>query len=451
MEQQLSNITNENTVFPEHNETPKNHKLLLKLILIAVLILGLLIPLLFINNLIKERATRQEQVIEEVSQKWAGQQTLAGPYLAVPYKVSVQLEDKTVKTEERQVYIMPQELKINGNLVNEVRKRSLYKVNLYQANCVVEGNFTEIDWKKLNVNKEQLEWHRARMVIGLSDVAGLTNEVQVLWGGNKLTMESYVNDQYLTSTGINTLIESGSDYAQSFKFDLQFKGSSTINFLPLGNTTTVQLQSNFPHPSFNGKFLPSLPQAISSKGFEAQWKTITTQRSFPQAWAGKKVDMHSDEFGVRLVETANAYVQTERVVKYAILFIALTFAVFFLIETLQRLQLHPLQYLLVGLAILIFYILLLSFSEFIGFKYAYLIASIAIVSMISYYIGAVVQSKKMGLGFFIGLSALYAYVYFLIQLEDMALIFGSVAVFFVLGLIMYFTRKVNWYQLQKSK
>lgn len=442
---------------PENNiemaaEAPtKTNKVLIKLIIIAALVLGLLIPLIFINNLIQERAARQENVTEEVSNKWATQQTIAGPYLSIPYTVQLRNAEGEVYTEERFVYIMPQDLKINGELQNETRKRSLYKVNLYQASCKIEGKFTDIDWNKLNINKNHLHWNRARINIGLTDVAGLTNEVNILWGNNKLQTESYNNEANIATTGVNALLQTGDQYANTFSFELNFKGSTSINFVPMGNNTAVKLTSNFPHPSFSGKLLPSTPNANSSKGFDAAWKTITTQRSFPQAWAGKKVNIEQDAFGVRLVETANAYIKTERVVKYALLFICLTFGVFFLIETMQKLQLHPLQYILVGFAILIFYVLLLSFSEFIGFNWAYVISSIAVVILVSSYIASIVKKKKIAIGFLVGLSALYAYVYFLIQLEDMALIFGSIALFALLGLIMFLTRNINWYKVQSNK
>lgn len=425
-------------------------RLLLKCSIILLIILLLMIPLAFIKGLIAERAARQVQVVQEVSSKWGGEQTLTGPFLELPVPYTVRQNDGSVAAYTTMIYVLPSRLMMDGTIITGERHRSLYKVNLYNAKARMTGDFKNIDWSQVNVDPSRINWKEARLVMGLSDPSGLTQEIYCKTSTGSRVFSAFQETGGILQRGLVIKNIAPDILQQEFEIALDFNGNSGISIAPLANESLVRWTSSYPHPSYTGKFLPQQDERQKqSKGFDATWKTITAHRPFPQIWLNRKVDLQENAYGVNLVEPASHYAQTERVVKYALLFIGLTFGVFFLTETLQKLQLHPLQYILVGLAMVIFYTLLLSFSEYIAFKWAYLIASLAIVVLVCGYIKAIFKKMKVVAGFTIGLMALYAYVYFLIQLEDMALIFGSVAMFLLLALIMYFTRKIDWYRLNK--
>lgn len=426
-------------------------KLLLKCSIILLIILLLLIPLSFIKSLIAERAERQQEVIGEVSSKWGGEQLLTGPVLELPVSYTTRMKDGSEAIYKDLIYVLPSRLKLDGTIIPQERHRSLYKVNLYNARAKLTGDFRDIDWSQVNVDLSRVNWKDARLILGLSDPAGLTQEIFYKTPGSSRLFSAFQESGGMLHEGLVLKNLSQDIFTQPFEIALDFNGNSSLRMAPMANESEVRWTSSYPHPSYTGKFLPRKDSSREqTKGFDATWKTITAHRPFPQVWINKKTDLHENAYGVNLVEPTNHYAQTERVVKYALLFIGLTFGVFFLIETLQKLQLHPLQYILVGLAMVIFYTLLLSFSEYMGFRWAYLIAAMAIILLVSGYIKAIFKKLKIVSGFTAGLLVLYGYVYFLIQLEDMALIFGSVALFILLALIMYFTRKIDWYRINSS-
>jgi inner membrane protein len=228
-----------------------------------------------------------------------------------------------------------------------------------------------------------------------------------------------------------------------FSATVQLKGSGDLLFVPTGKTTTVNAASSWSNPSFTGSYLPDL-RAIKDSGFTADWKVLYLNRNYPQQWKDHVHDMNTSAFGVDLIVPVDAYQQTTRSVKYAILIILLTFTAFFLIEWVYRRPIHSFQYALVGLALCLFYTLLLSFSEYIGFNNAYLVAAIATVLLIAWFVRSILQSSKMSL--FIGalLTLLYGFIFTLIQLQDYALLMGSIGLFITLGIVMYFSRKIKW-------
>ncbi|MFT4094485.1 MAG: cell envelope integrity protein CreD [Niabella sp.] len=234
------------------------------------------------------------------------------------------------------------------------------------------------------------------------------------------------------------------DAENTFAVNLKLKGSENLYFTPVGKTSIVNLSSKWKTPAFDGQYLPA-PYSINDNGFTARWKVLQVSRNYPQAWLSGGYDLESAAFGVRLIQPADNYSKTDRSVKYAILFIALTFTVFFFLEIIQKRQIHPLQYLLVGFSLCIFYTLLLSISEYTGFNPAYLIAAPATVSLIGLYVWGIFKKAKVALAFIVALGGLYTYIFILIQLQDYALLFGSIGLFLIIAVLMYFSRKIDWY------
>ena len=423
----------------------EKNRLLIKGLLIGFLILLMLIPAALIGELVRERHARQQQVVTEVSSKWADAQTVTGPVLILPYIYSYKGTDEKLITARKTIHLLPEMLRINGEVLPEVRKRSLYQVMLYRSQLKLDGNFAAAPLAALGIDSQAVLWNEARLLLGISDARGLEEEVTLQWNGASKKLEAGMPENGALKSGLSIPVDFSAGLAGDFSLTLRLRGSENLYFTPVGKTTEVSLHSSWQHPAFDGKYLPDTTASINANGFDAHWKVLAVSRPYPQFWKENSVDIQAASFGVRLIQPADGYVKTERSVKYAILFIALTFIVFFFLEILQRRQVHPLQYLLVGFALCIFYTLLLSISEYTGFNTAYAIAATATVTLIGIYVRGVFHSSKTALGFTAALGGLYAYIYILIQLEDYALLFGSIGLFIILAILMYFSRKIDWY------
>jgi inner membrane protein len=427
----------------------ENNRLLIKAFVIGFLILLMLAPTSLIKDLVQERAQRQAQVVDEVSTKWAGAQTITGPVIIVPYTYYYKGAGNQPMTMRKTLHILPETLKITGDVAPEVRKRSIYQVMLYHGALKMEGRFAADSYQTL-VDSAVVDWSKARLLLGLTDSRGLEEEVAAAWGGETRQLEPGMPQNGALSNGLSVPVSFNPATGGTFSINLKLRGSSALAFTPIGKSTEVSLNSTWPHPAFDGSFLPDNTASIGDKGFNAHWKVLSSSRTYPQAWKDSKIDLLPSAFGVRLVQPADGYVKTERSIKYAILFIALTFAVFFFLELFQKRQVHPLQYLLVGLALCIFYSLLLSISEYTGFNIAYAISSSATVSLIGLYAWSVFRNGATALSFTAALGGLYAYIYSLIQLEDYSLLFGSIGLFLILAVLMYFSRKIDWYSIGRT-
>lgn len=421
------------------------NRLLIKGFLIGILILLMLIPAALIGELVRERKERQAQVVEEVSSKWATAQIVTGPVLIVPYIYSYKGTDEKVITQRKMLHLLPEALRISGDVLPEIRKRSLYQVMLYRSALKLDGAFAPAQLANLGIDSSNVLWGEARLLLGITDARGLEEEVTLQWPGGTRKLEPGMPENGALTTGLSIPVAFDPAAGAAFSLSLKLRGSAELSFTPTGKSTDVSLRSPWQHPAFDGKYLPDTNAQIGKDGFAAHWKVLSSSRAFPQAWKDNKVDLEGASFGVRLIQPADGYVKTERSVKYAILFIALTFIVFFFLEILQKRQVHPLQYLLVGFALCVFYTLLLSISEYTGFNTAYAIAAVATVSLIGSYVWSVFRSGITALGFTAALDGLYGYIYILIQLEDYALLFGSIGLFVILAILMYASRKIDWY------
>lgn len=433
----------------------EKNKLLIKGFLTGFLILVMLIPLAMLHDLVREREMRQEQVIEEISSKWASSQTVFGPVVAVPYLAKVangKDENGPVYTTSRlHFYMLPDQLSINGKLLPEVRHRSLYDVTLYRSELSLTGTFDPTYAEKLGIPAENILWNEAHLMLGLDDARGLEENVQLRWNNTSSVLEAGLPENTVIKTGLAAKVQIDSSKPIPFHISVHLKGSSHLYFTPVGKTTEVSLSSPWRSPAFDGQYLPATPAVINEKGFSAKWKVLQVSRSYPQVWKdGAQYNIPESAFGVKLLQPADSYAKTERSVKYGLLVIALTFTVFFFIEILQKRQVHPLQYILVGIALCVFYSLLLSVSEYLGFNIAYMIATIATVTLICLYVLGIFKKAAIAGGFGLALGGLYTYLFILIQLEDYALLFGSIGLFVILAIIMYFSRKIDWYGTAKA-
>lgn len=437
---------------PEKVNNWMKHSVTLKLVSITMLILLLLIPATMIRSIIEERQLLSEDAVAEVSSKWANRQQINGPVLTIPVVYAEQQKDVTVEIT-RYLHILPDQLKINGQVDPQKLKRNIYEIVVYSSELDVSGNFL-IDPKTNQNGLKSIRWEDAFLTIGLSDLRGIRENVLVNWNAHTYKAEpgSLITD--LIPSGVTVYIpdlsESGRDIP--FDFHLSFQGSENLSFVPLGSTTQVSIRSPWSSPSFNGNFLPN-QRDVNENGFDAQWKVLQLNRNFPQSWTGSNYahSLQESAFGVDLILPLDDYQKSMRSAKYAIMTIGLTFLIFFLVEILNGPRIHAFQYTLVGLSLCLFYVLLISISEHSNFNLAYGIATAAVVSMITLYSISVFRSIKIMTLLAVILTAVYGFVFVTLQLSDYALLLGSIGLTVILGATMYFTRNVNWYQIQSSK
>lgn len=443
-------------------------KLLVKGLIIGMLVLLLLIPTYYVQNLIQEREARQKEAIAEVNSKWAGRQNITGPVIVIPYWEVVGDSTKKVRTKHFASFL-PDELNIRSVVSPQEKHRGIYKVMLYTSKNDVSASFDEINPLRLNIPLENMLWNEAFIKMYVSDTKGLNEELIVKWNNRPVTLSPQTGADEAAAGGLSAPLNLAN--AEDFKniqvsATVDLSGSEQLLFTPIGKTTTVKLKSSWPHPSFTGNILPQTSD-IKDSGFNATWKSLAHKRNFPQQWkdGAYLVDDHdlrridyatatapsynsnditSSAFGTDLFVPVNGYQKTMRSIKYAVLCILLTFAAFFLIETTQNKSVHPFQYGLIGLALILFYTLLLSFSEYVGFNLSYIIASIATISLIAWFVKGILTSNKLTTMLTMVLLLMYTYIFTILQLQDYALLLGSVGLFLTLGVIMSFTRKMQW-------
>jgi len=424
--------------------------LAIKLLAIGFIVLILLIPNAMIDSLIGERQLRQDMVAREVSQSWGGAQAIRGPLLSIPYS-TWQTRDDGKRTETRHTaWFLPKQLNVTGELKHQIRKRSIFDVVLYQAEIQLAGAFEQPDFQALHIQPEDVRWSEARISVGINGMTGIKEMVLADWAGEALPMGPGTASTTLVPAGVSTEVPVSSDGKNyAFSIPIKLNGSEYLSFEPVGKTTTVNLRSDWHSPSFEGAFLPD-QREISDNGFTAQWNVLDLNRPYPQQWKDDEVNFGQSNLSVRLIKPVDEYLKNTRSAKYTILVIGLTFLLYFFFEVLQKLLIHPFQYLLVGLALTVFYLLLLSLSEHVGFNVAYLVSSVATISLIAGYSFSVLKIKRWVIQLLLLLIAIYGFIFILLQLEDYALLAGSAGVFIALAAVMFASRKIDWYNLQKN-
>ncbi len=414
-----------------------------KMLMIGAIALLMLVPANMVQLIVFERESTGRTVETEVEKAWAGEQIVAGPVLSVPYY-------KTLPNGEKkwhQKNFLPETLSVVGNMQPEKLKRSIYEITVYDAQLQVNGAF---DLQALqNAQFDGIpQWNNAFMTIGITDMSGIQNNIKVNINNQAHPVKSGLKTKIVGESGVT--VPFNINYATlsncNFDFKLQLQGTETIQFLPLGNNTTINIKSPWATPGFTGAFSPD-DKTITADGFNSNWEILELNRNYPQVWDDDVYaqQMKQSAFGVDLVNTADDYQKTIRSVKYAILTIGLTFLVFFLIEIINKKKIHPFQYTLVGLALCLFYVLLLSISEHVNFNVAYLISAAVVIIMITLYSLAVFKIKKLSALLMLILSVLYSYLFVTLQASDYALLLGSAGLVIMLSLTMYLTRNINWY------
>jgi inner membrane protein len=426
---------------------------------ILFLTLLLLLPMARIRELIRERQALRDQVMADVARNDAGAQSLTGPLLVAPYTRTV--VEQQFDSERRPVTVsrevagelrlLPELLEVNGDLRTELRQRGIYRARLFRADTQLTGRFDVPVNYGITEDLASYRFGRARLVLGISDIRGIGNALTLRANGASIPFAPGTGTELLAS-GVQAAL-AGFDAAQprqlQFDIALLLTGTGEFNLTPAGRETHARLQSDWPHPSFVGKFLPR-ERKISEQGFTAEWQTSFFATNLAEALARcgnadeKCEGFHATRFGVSFIDPVDQYLKSERAAKYAFLFIGLTFAGFLMVEVLRRVSVHPVQYGLVGLALAMFFLLLLSFSEHIGFAAAYAVSATACVGLIGYYVSHVLASRAQGAGFGAALAALYGLLYMILSSEDYALLTGSLLVFGVLALVMVLTRRVSW-------
>ncbi len=427
--------------------------LLLKLIFIGFMTLVMLIPTLFIMNLIHERQNRREEASSEVLRGWGGgDQLVGGPVLVLPFDVTTETMNdkgqKVVQTYLRYASFLPEKLDVESQLKSQTLTRGIFRIPVFQGELAMNGVFRAPDLASLGIKPSQVRWDKAYVQLSLSDLRGLRETPEIVWYGNTRRFEpsatsSSTGPSIQAAVGVN---ETASAY--DFHMKLNLGGGKRLQFLPLAGDTHIKLSSNWPHPSFAGNFLP-VHREVKADGFVAEWKIPATARPIPQAWEGEIQNLYAQAFGAEFMLPVDVYQFTERAAKYAMLFILLTFVAFFLFEVMSKAKIHPVQYLLVSAALCVFYVLLLSLSEHIDFGLAYLAAAGATVLLITAYLVTVLQKKSRALLMAGILGGLYAYLFTLLRAEDFSLLMGAVGLFLILALVMFLTRRINWYEIDK--
>lgn len=443
-----------------------NRSFVFKVIGMLALITLMSIAVSYVNGIILERQQRQNEVKADIARSSAGEQMLAGPVLVIPYieeftetTTENGVKKTETKREHRKAVILPDQLNLDGAFGNEYKKLGIYKALTYQLGGKIKGSFKLPANIKLTAyhNDSSLSMQPAYLSMGISDPRGITSRPSITWGNQALTFEQGSQLKAL-GNGIHApigLLRNAIDTNVDFEIMLNLRGTEQFNFAPIAGNNTIALQSSWQHPHFGGSFLPEASsQTINAKGFSAKWAVSSlssnNQAAFLSQLAGEQ-NTFLESLNIGFVEPINVYSQSDRATKYGLLFIGLTFAGFFIFEILKNLRIHPAQYTLVGLSMAMFYMLLVSLAEQIGFAYAYLSASAACVLLLGYYLSYVLQSKLNGTLFASLLTALYGSLYAILQSEDNALLMGSLLVFGLLALVMVITRKVDWYQISTKE
>jgi inner membrane protein len=431
-----------------------NESIGVKLFLIGVLTLLLLIPSSWVQSLISERQQNQDDATAEVANKWSGSQLIESPAMQLPIKTFTKGIDTAGKVTFREgvstVYILPENLTIKSVVTPEILHRGIFDAVVYNSTVKIEGNFSPIELKKSGINPDMILWDKIKIVAGLTDFKGLKNSPKIMIADTAYTAEPDFSQENLFENSLAVQINLNTKRSSALKFNYSFdlRGSGELNFMHLGRNTSVDVSGSWNNPSFTGNFLPE-KRSITDKDFSGTWKMSNFNRPFPQQWQGNsnvinKENKDKSTFGVKFLLPVDQYQKIMRSAKYAILVILLSFVSLFFIELLQKTKVSILHYLLIGAAMSIYYTLLLSFSEQVGFDVAYLIASVATITLVSTFIGAFLKNRRTALVFSAILGIFYSFIYVIIQLQDLALLFGSIGLFVIVACLMYFTVRINW-------
>jgi inner membrane protein len=427
----------------------------MKLIVVCGLALLMMIPALFVRELVQDRTNRAGDVIRDISQQVGGQQTFLGPTLAIPYSIAPQNPGDPAKNGMYLVF--PAHATAVLKTTTGERHRSLFKVPVFQADISLDATFNLTGVPDALPQGAVLDWNRAEMIVGVSDTRGALSNATLTVAGKTSTLVpaqivpsiSIGVDKglpiYLTLIGTPAVDFAKPDAEFNVTSALRFSGAQRIAVLSYGKTTQVFAQGDWPSPGFDGGFLP-VKRSVSKQGFSAEWLVPFIARGVRDEGSADSITgLEATSLGVSFIEVADPYQSVSRSLKYVLLFLGLLFLSYFVFEVTTGKRVHPAQYILVGVAQIIFYLLLLSLSERMGFDFSFLIAGAATVLLLSANAEWVFANRKQGVRALVVFTLLYALIYMLLRLEDNALLVGAIASFLTLASAMYYTRNIDWY------
>lgn len=430
----------------------------LKALVIGLLILLLLIPVAMIRGVIDDREAIGAQAQRDIGQSWGGEQVLGGPILVLPYE-AVEITDYGGHVRRTgQAQILPDSLNVDVELDSEMRHRGMHDVPVYTVRTTMNATFAAPDLSGLGIDKAKIQWDRAVVAMSISDARAVRNAPDLAFAGERVrfapagTLIAQLPSQLTAPLSFYRSEENrGTPLTVSIEFEAS--GTQSYKVQPLGDETLVRMQADWPSPSFIGAFLPE-SHDITESGFTAEWRTTSLGRTLPAMWLEgtlQPAKLEPAVLGVDLFVPIDVYRLTDRATKYAVMFIGLTFVAYFLFEVLGGLKLHPLQYLLVGFGNAIFYLLLLSLAEHVGFAASYLLSAAASAGLITGYSLSILGSRRSAALMLGILSLLYGLLYLTLQAETYAMLAGAIGLWCGLALIMYLTRRIDWYTVGRNK
>jgi inner membrane protein len=422
-------------------------------LVVGILVLLLLIPLAMVRDLIRERAQRKSEAEAGISADWGGAQTITGPIISVPYEVLVRVPVSSggyeTRPETRHAHFLPETLNASAELDPFTKYRGIYQVAVYRSRTTLTGSFAPLTDQRLQVTVP-LQWDKAKLVLGVSDLRSIKEQITMRVGQRTVQFEPGLPSTDVVATGLSAAFPLDSTVLGTpldFEAMLTINGSGNYSLVPVGKVTRATCTSSWQDPSYNGAFLPDPPDSNATpvKGLNARWTVLHLNRPYPQEFTSDQRDaIASSAFGVWLMQPVDEYHKNERASKYGLMLIVLVFLVFFFVEVLQRLRIHPIQYLLVGFALCIFYTLLIALSEHIGFGKAYITSAVAVITLVVLYAHSVFQVRRASQLLGLIMLLVFGFMFALIHQQDYALLFGSIGLFITLALVMWVSRRIDW-------
>lgn len=409
------------------------NSIVVKVAVITTMIFFMIIPKFMVAELIDERMERGEEVVTEIGDKWGKRQTLKGPVLSIPAI--------SASGEMIMCYTYPETLEVVSNLDDNERQRGIYKAVLYTAKISLKAGFMKPEINDFDLSDDyRLNFEKAFLSFEVSDVRGIADSISIDIDENQYSAKPGIpfgHEQEGFHVPFNLINE---NFAVNAEIGL--KGSEEFHVIPVGKSASVSMSSKWQDPSFSGEFLPN-ERSVSENGFSAKWNVHALQRNSVQHWQGKGEQKNPLMVGVKLLQTNSFYQKIQRTVKYAILFLSFTFAAVFISERLTKINIHPVQYILTGIASMLFYVMLLSLSEHLAFNISYVLTTSLITLLISAYAKGIFKLTKVAVTLGGVSSLLYLFLFVTLQQEDYALLMGSSGLFIVLAIVMYLTRNIS--------
>ncbi len=437
-------VTNNREATMPLNQFNRNYSVTLKIIIIFIMVILFLIPTFMIESLIKDRNDYKNDALKDISSKWGKEQRIGNIVLYLPV-----VDDKNINY----IRILPETLTINSQVDPEIRYRGIFKFVFYKGTFDLSGTFSLPDFRNYNITKTSILFDKAFIQYEITDQKGIYNDLNFTWNGLKIEPEPGIKSTNLINNGITAYCPALENNSFQLKFSL--RGSEALYFYPNGKISKTSVFTKWDNISYDGAFLPEKKQDQNGS-IKADWNISSFNRNYSQVSLESKTDINENvdqldyTYGIKYLNPVDVYKQTSRAIKYEILFVALTFILIFIIELTTRKRIHPFQYILIGFALIIFYLLLLSISEHFGFAIAYMISSLCIISMISLYSLKILKNIKFSILVLFVLSLLYVFLYILLINQDYSLLIGSIGLLVILAGIMYLTRNISWYNTEES-